>query len=67
MRDRTTYDKAPRSCDRADQRDGSSRRNETATIAKKLEQEMYGTVLEVSRFPEAVFESKQITVQKLGE
>ncbi len=33
---------------------------------QKLEQEMYGTVLEVSRFPEAVFDSKQITVQKLG-
>ena len=33
---------------------------------KKLEQEMYGKVLEVNRFPEAVFESKEITVQKLS-
>ncbi|HEX4642812.1 MAG TPA: YceI family protein [Candidatus Acidoferrales bacterium] len=33
---------------------------------RKLEQEMYGTVLEVSRFPEAEFESKSISVQKLS-
>jgi polyisoprenoid-binding protein YceI len=33
---------------------------------RKLEQEMYGTVLEVSRFPEAEFESKSIGVQKLS-
>lgn len=33
---------------------------------RKLEEEMYGTVLEVSRFPEAAFESKSISVQKLG-
>lgn len=32
----------------------------------KLEQEMYEKVLEVSRFPTAVFSSNQITVQKLG-
>jgi polyisoprenoid-binding protein YceI len=33
---------------------------------KKLEQEMYGKVLEVDRFPEAVFESKEVTVEKLS-
>jgi polyisoprenoid-binding protein YceI len=33
---------------------------------RKLEEEMYGTVLEVSRFPEAAFESKSISVQKLS-
>jgi polyisoprenoid-binding protein YceI len=33
---------------------------------QKLEQEMYEHVLEVKRFPAAVFESKGITVQKLG-
>ena len=33
---------------------------------KKLEQEMYEKVLEVTRFPTAVFESKEITMQKLG-
>jgi len=32
----------------------------------KLEQEMYEKILEVSRFPVAVFESKEITTQKLG-
>lgn len=31
---------------------------------KKLEQSMYDQVLEVSRFPTAIFESRQITVQK---
>lgn len=31
---------------------------------KKLEQTMYEQVLEVSRFPTATFESKQLTVQK---
>lgn len=34
---------------------------------EKLEQEMYGKVLEIDRFPTATFESKEITVQKLGE
>lgn len=33
---------------------------------KKLESAMYNDVLEVSRFPEAVFESKDIAVQKLS-
>jgi polyisoprenoid-binding protein YceI len=33
---------------------------------KKLEQEMYEQILEVNRFSQAVFESKEITVQKLG-
>jgi polyisoprenoid-binding protein YceI len=33
---------------------------------EKLEQEMYVKVLEVDRFPTAAFESKEITVQKLG-
>jgi polyisoprenoid-binding protein YceI len=33
---------------------------------KKLEQEMYDSVLEVSRFPSAVFESKEIKVEKLS-
>jgi polyisoprenoid-binding protein YceI len=33
---------------------------------KKLEQEMFDKVLEVSRFPAAGFESKQISVQKLA-
>lgn len=33
---------------------------------QKLEQEMYGKVLEVNRFPTAVFTSNGITVQKLG-
>jgi polyisoprenoid-binding protein YceI len=33
----------------------------------KLEEEMYGTVLEVSRFPNAAFESKVITIRKLGD
>jgi polyisoprenoid-binding protein YceI len=33
---------------------------------KKLEQAMYGQVLEVERFPTATFTSKQVTVQKLG-
>jgi polyisoprenoid-binding protein YceI len=33
---------------------------------KTLEQTMYGEVLEVDRYPEAVYESKQISVQKLG-
>jgi polyisoprenoid-binding protein YceI len=33
---------------------------------KTLEQTMYGEVLEVGRYPEAVYESKQIRVQKLG-
>jgi polyisoprenoid-binding protein YceI len=32
---------------------------------KKLEQEMYERVLDVNRFPAAVFESTQISVQKL--
>jgi polyisoprenoid-binding protein YceI len=31
-----------------------------------LEQTMYGEVLEVDRYPEAVYESKQISIQKLG-
>jgi polyisoprenoid-binding protein YceI len=34
---------------------------------KKLEQVMYGEVLEVDRFREAVYESKQIAVQKLSD
>ena len=34
---------------------------------KKLEQEMNEKVLEVGRFPTAVFESKQIAVDKLGD
>jgi len=33
---------------------------------RQLEQEMYEKVLEASRFPDAVFESKQIGVQKLS-
>jgi len=33
---------------------------------KKLEQTMYGDVLEVERFPMAVFESRQIAIQKPG-
>jgi polyisoprenoid-binding protein YceI len=33
---------------------------------EKLEQEMYGKILEVSRFPVASFESKEIIIQKLG-
>jgi polyisoprenoid-binding protein YceI len=33
---------------------------------KKLEQEMYEKVLEVNRFPAAVFESKEISAQKLS-
>jgi polyisoprenoid-binding protein YceI len=33
---------------------------------KKLEQAMYREVLEVDRFAETAYESKQITVQKLG-
>ena len=33
---------------------------------KKLEQAMYQDILEVRRFPEAVFESSAIAVQKLG-
>jgi polyisoprenoid-binding protein YceI len=32
---------------------------------KKLEQEMYEKVLEVGRFPVAVYQSQRITVQKL--
>ena len=34
---------------------------------KKLEQEMYGKVLDVDHFPTAVFESKNITVRKLDQ
>jgi polyisoprenoid-binding protein YceI len=34
---------------------------------EKLEQEMYGKVLEIDRFPTATFESKEITIQKLAE
>jgi polyisoprenoid-binding protein YceI len=34
---------------------------------KKLEQVMYGEVLAVERFPTAVYESKEIKVQKLSE
>src|SRR5271155_107344 len=34
---------------------------------KKLEQVMYDQVLEPQRFPDAVYESTQITVQKLGD
>ena len=34
---------------------------------KKLEQLMYEDVLDVKRFPTAVYESKEITVQKLGD
>ena len=33
---------------------------------RKLEQEMYGKVLEAERFPVAEFQSKQITIQKMG-
>jgi polyisoprenoid-binding protein YceI len=33
---------------------------------RKLEQEMNGTVLEIDRFPEVAFDSKQISIQKLG-
>ena len=33
---------------------------------KQIEQEMYQKVLEADRFPTAIYESKQITVQKLG-
>ena len=33
---------------------------------KKLEQEMYEKVLDVNRFPEAAFESKEVTTQKLS-
>ena len=33
---------------------------------KKLEQQMYQEVLEISRFPSAVFESKEIKVRKLS-
>ena len=33
---------------------------------QKLEKEMYDKILEVSRFPVAMFESKEITIQKLG-
>ena len=33
---------------------------------KKLEQLMYEDVLDVKRFPTAVYESKEITIQKLG-
>ena len=33
---------------------------------KKLEKEMYETVLDVEHFPVVVYESKEITVQKLG-
>ncbi len=34
---------------------------------QKLEQTMYGEVLEVERFPTATYESKQITVQKFTD
>jgi polyisoprenoid-binding protein YceI len=34
---------------------------------KKLETDMYQSVLDVDRFPTAVFESKQIMVQKLSD
>lgn len=34
---------------------------------KKLEQLMYEDVLDVKQFPTAVYESKEITVQKLGD
>jgi polyisoprenoid-binding protein YceI len=34
---------------------------------EKLEQEMYGKVLEADRFLTATFESKEITIQKLGD
>lgn len=34
---------------------------------EKLEQEMYGKVLEIDRFPAAMFESRKITVQKLSD
>jgi polyisoprenoid-binding protein YceI len=34
---------------------------------KKLEQEMYEKVLEVNRFPTAMFESKKISIQKLSD
>jgi len=34
---------------------------------KKLEQLMYGEVLDVQRFPTAAYESEQITVQKLSD
>ena len=33
---------------------------------KKLQQTMYNDVLEVQRFPDTVYESSEITVQKLG-
>lgn len=33
---------------------------------KKLEEIMYGSVLEISRYPDAVFVSKEVTVQKLS-
>jgi polyisoprenoid-binding protein YceI len=33
---------------------------------KKLDEAMFGTVLEVSRFPTATYESKEITVQKIS-
>jgi polyisoprenoid-binding protein YceI len=33
---------------------------------KKLEQSMYNDVLEVERFPSAVYESSEVTVNKLG-
>jgi len=33
---------------------------------RKLEQEMYGKILEAERFPVAEFQSKQITIQKMG-
>jgi polyisoprenoid-binding protein YceI len=34
---------------------------------KKLEQAMYGQVLEVSRFPEAVYESKKVDVKHVAQ
>jgi polyisoprenoid-binding protein YceI len=34
---------------------------------QKLEQEMYEKVLEIDRFPAAIFDSREITVQKLGD
>ena len=34
---------------------------------QKLEQEMFDKVLDVNHFPTAVYESKEITVQKLGD
>src|ERR1700688_3390487 len=33
---------------------------------KKLEEEMYGNVLEIDRFPMALFESKEIAIQSLA-